>query len=73
MKNCKSKQLLPIRETMVRTSKSRTAVYDGMAQGTFPKCVKTGKRSVAWVEEEIDAYIETLIAARDVNKKAGVA
>jgi prophage regulatory protein len=36
-----------------------------MAEGTFPKCVPIGKRAVGWVEEEIDGWIESRIAARD--------
>jgi predicted DNA-binding transcriptional regulator AlpA len=33
--------------------------------GQFPKAVKIGNRR-GWVESEIDAYLESLIAARDV-------
>ena len=31
----------------------------------FPKPVKIGTRSVAWVEEEVDAWVEARVAARD--------
>ena len=40
-------------------------MYEEIAEGKFPRPVKTGKRGVAWVESEIDAWIERLIAVRD--------
>ena len=33
--------------------------------GAFPKAVKIGNRR-GWLEHEVDQYIESLIAARDV-------
>ena len=33
--------------------------------GQFPKAVKIGNRR-GWLEHEVDQYIESLIAARDV-------
>ncbi|TAG46795.1 MAG: AlpA family phage regulatory protein [Betaproteobacteria bacterium] len=50
-----------------RVDKGRTAIYTEIAAGNFPRPVKTGKRSVAWVESEIDQYIEGLIAKRDAQ------
>jgi prophage regulatory protein len=35
-----------------------------MAEGKFPASVSIGARAVAWVEEEIDAWIEERIAER---------
>jgi prophage regulatory protein len=76
MSNVKPKNLLPFEETSKRNGKGRTAIYEEMAEGTFPPPVKTGKRGVAWVESEIDDYIERLIATRDaeyVSRQAEVA
>ena len=58
-------RLLPFEVTSERTNKGRTAMYEEIAEGKFPRPVKTGKRGVAWVESEIDAWIERLIAVRD--------
>ena len=33
--------------------------------GQFPKRVRLGPMTVAWVEEEIDAYLATKMAERD--------
>lgn len=32
---------------------------------TFPKAVKIGQRSVAWVQEEIDSWVESRISERN--------
>ena len=34
------------------------------AKGEFPKRVKLGRYTCAWVASEIDAYVEALMAAR---------
>jgi prophage regulatory protein len=36
--------------------------------GKFPKRVKIGANSVAWIESEIDAWVDEKIAARDIPK-----
>ncbi|WP_194721436.1 helix-turn-helix transcriptional regulator [Noviherbaspirillum malthae] len=38
---------------MKMTGKSRSAIYAEMDRSDFPKQVKTGKRAVAWVLEDI--------------------
>jgi len=39
------------------TGRSRSSIYDGIADGTFPKPVKIGARAVAWPESVIRAWI----------------
>lgn len=36
------------------------------AAGQFPKCVRIGAHSVAWLASEINAHIEELASAREV-------
>lgn len=36
------------------------------AENKFPKRVTLGKRTVAWVESEIDAHLRDQVAAREV-------
>ena len=50
---------------MACTTKSRSYIYDAMGRGEFPRQVKLGGRSVAWVESEVQDWIEARIAARD--------
>lgn len=47
------------------TGLSRAGIYDAMAAGRFPRPVKTGPRSVAWVETEIAEWQHQLIKERD--------
>lgn len=49
-------------EVQFRTGLSRSRIYEEMSQGRFPKPVKTGRRAVAWVETEVDAWVESIIA-----------
>ena len=58
-------RLIRLPEVIRRTSKSRSAIYAAMAQGQFPKQVKLGPLSAAWVETEIDAWIKQMMASRD--------
>lgn len=36
----------------------RSTLYDRMADGTFPKPIRVGKRSVRWFEDEILEWME---------------
>lgn len=38
---------------------------------SFPKPIKIGKRAVAWLENEIDAWLDTRIAERDNQQAEG--
>jgi prophage regulatory protein len=42
----------------------RTAIYERMAKGTFPKNIKLGTSS-RWVDREIQAWIQQKIDERD--------
>lgn len=55
--------LLRLPKVVERTGKSRSAIYRGVAEGTFPKPVRASARSVAWVEAEVEAWIAQRIAA----------
>lgn len=59
-----AEQLLPRREVEKRVGLGRSAIYERMAQGDFPKPVKLGASS-AWVESEIDRWIAARISERD--------
>jgi prophage regulatory protein len=44
--------------------------YRKIREGTFPRPVKIGENKNAWLEVEVDAWIESRIAARDTLDKA---
>jgi len=56
-------RLLKLPSVTRRTGRSRSAIYRGMADGTFPRPVRSSERSVAWIESEIEAWIARCIAA----------
>ena len=56
------RKMLRLNAVKERTGKCRSSIY---ADPDFPKPVKIGARAVAWVADEIDAYIDTRIAQRD--------
>jgi prophage regulatory protein len=60
-----SRVLLRLPEVTARTGLTESQVYTRQDAGTFPQSVSIGLRTVAWVEDEIDTWIEERIARRD--------
>ncbi len=57
-------KFLKLPEVQNRTGKSRSAIYQGVKDGTFPKPIKLGgPRAVGWIEIEIEAYNQQCIDA----------
>ena len=66
------KRLLRLPAVIDRTGSNATEIYAGMKAGTFPAAVPIGRRTVGWVEEEIEQWISNRIAARNQpNKRKG--
>ena len=57
-------RLLRLPDVLVRVGISRSAVYELVQRGAFPRPVKLGTRCTAWVEREISAWIDVRIAER---------
>jgi prophage regulatory protein len=57
-----SKTLIRMSETMRRTGYGKAWLYKLIAQDRFPKPVKIGTRAIAFVESEIDEWINQRIA-----------
>jgi prophage regulatory protein len=66
------RKILRLPEVARLTGESRSTIYKRISEGDFPKPVKLGAKSVGWVEEEIAAYNEARIAARDANLQGDV-
>ena len=62
--------LLPRPEVERRVGLRCTSIYAGIAAGTFPKPIKSGKRSL-WVESEVSQWIADRIAERDMGQNMG--
>ncbi|MEI7063213.1 AlpA family transcriptional regulator [Dickeya chrysanthemi] len=54
--------LIRLSEAQGRTGYSKAWIYKLIAQGRFPQPVKIGSRSIAFVESEIDDWINQRIA-----------
>jgi prophage regulatory protein len=52
-------RLIPLPEVCDRTGICRTAVYNYISAGTFPKPRKIGKRS-RWVSSEVDRWVSSV-------------
>ncbi len=54
--------LLRRRQVEARTGLTRSTIYEAMAHDRFPKQVRLGSRSVAWLASEVDAWIAARVA-----------
>ena len=73
--NTKTKhRFIRLSEVMSRTGYGRTSIYRKMEDGSFPKSLKLGgppkdpnefdSRAIAWIEDEVDQWIESRIEDR---------
>ena len=53
-----------------KTTLGKSAIYQGVAEGTFPKPVRIGPRLTAWIEDEVEAWLDDRIKARDTGTDA---
>ncbi|TOH82677.1 MULTISPECIES: AlpA family transcriptional regulator [Vibrio] len=59
-------RFLRLKEVMSLTGLGRSTIYKFMADETdFPKSVPLGGRAVAWVESEIEEWMESRLSMRD--------
>ncbi|MBX9477465.1 helix-turn-helix transcriptional regulator [Yersinia enterocolitica] len=58
-----SQSLIRLSEVQRRTGYSKAWIYRLISQGRFPSSIKIGSRSIAFVESEIDEWINQRIAA----------
>ncbi|MFM7012696.1 MAG: helix-turn-helix transcriptional regulator [Betaproteobacteria bacterium] len=50
-----------------QTGLGRSAIYQRIKAGTFPAPIKLGARTVAWLSDDLDAWVEQQIAASKVT------
>lgn len=62
--------LIRFDEVMRRTGFSRPWIYKLIKKGEFPSIVKTGSRTAAFVESEVEAWIQTRISSREQASNA---
>lgn len=64
-KSTASQSLIRIRQVMAKTGISKSQVYRLSKLGQFPKPIKLTTQSVAWIEQEVERWIEQRISQRD--------
>jgi len=63
MINSNPKTFLRLKEVSRRTTYSRTRIYELIQDGKFPAPIHLGLRAIAWLESDIDAWMDERIAA----------
>ena len=74
-KHTPQKRFIRLPEVLTRTGYGRTTIYRKMEDGSFPRSVKLGGpledsnafdcRAVAWIEDEVEQWIDSRIEERD--------
>ncbi|ECC6921878.1 AlpA family transcriptional regulator [Salmonella enterica] len=59
-----SHQLLRLKQVEAKTGIKRSQIYMYMKSGNFPPSIKIGPASVAWLESEIDEWIDQKLERR---------
>ena len=57
-------RFLRISEVLQMTGMGTTFIYDRMRDGTFPKQIQLGPRSIVWNEREVVQWMEDRMASR---------
>lgn len=57
-------RILRLPQVRARTGLSRSALYERIREGSFPRQIPLGPRSVGWLEADIEAWIEKQVARR---------
>lgn len=55
-------RLIRLPEVMRRVGLKRSAIYQRMREGRFPKSRSLGPKCAVWVEADIDAWIASIAA-----------
>ena len=64
----KKDRFMRLREVMTRTAPSRSMIYALMDQERFPRSAKISERSIAWLESEIESWIEDKVYIHQFKK-----
>jgi len=55
-------RLLRLPEVMHRVGLKRSAIYQRMSEGRFPKSRSLGPKCAVWVESEVEEWIRAVVA-----------
>lgn len=54
--------LIKLPEVKRRTTLSTSEIYRRLEAGTFPQQIRLGAKAVAWLEHEVNAWIDARVA-----------
>ena len=63
-----AQKLIPTRTVLECICISKTELYRRINRGDFPKPVPIGRQRVAFIEAEVESWIESRIEARDTGE-----
>jgi prophage regulatory protein len=58
-------RIIRLKEVIYSTGLARSTLYKYIGEGTFPKSVSLGDRSVGWIDTEVQEWILARIEDRD--------
>ncbi|MEZ8374993.1 AlpA family transcriptional regulator [Vibrio cyclitrophicus] len=58
-------RFLRLKDVIATTGLSRSTIYKFMDEEVFPKTIPLGGRAVAWLESEIEEWMEQRLALRE--------
>jgi prophage regulatory protein len=58
----KPEKFLRLSEVQRRVPMSRSSIYNKISRGEFPRPINLGARAVAWLESEIDQWVELRVS-----------
>jgi prophage regulatory protein len=59
-----------IAKVSIRVGFSISSIYRKVADGTFPRPIRTGPGAIAWLDSDIDAWLWERISERDRETQA---
>ena len=60
-------KFIKLQNVMAITGMSRSSIYLAIAEGRFPKQINLGVRSIAFLESEVQEWMDECIANRRSN------
>jgi len=67
-----TRKFLRLPEVISRTGYRRSNIYHLMSLGEFPKAISLGGRAVAWLESEVDEWMESRIRQRETSETTAI-
>lgn len=58
-------RFLKLKEVMRLTALGRTSIYNFMNEGKFPKSIPLTAKAVAWLESEVQGWMNERLSLRD--------